>query len=80
MGCYPNKTNPPKYILVERQSIDDEPTVEDFNYTVFAKVKEHLQYTGYLGTERGAFSAVYELKDARYVDVTVLDLEGKSYV
>ena len=79
MGCYPNRVKPPTYILVYRDNGEDEPTVEDFDYTNTGKLSKHVEQSIGLNEEEGAFVAIYELKDARFVTNSILDLEGKSH-
>ena len=79
MGCYPNRVKPPQYILVYRDNIEDEPTVEEFDYTNTGKLSKNVEQSIGLNEEDGAFVAIYELKTARFVTKAILDLEGKSH-
>ena len=79
MGCNPEKIKPPKFIVVYRDSLDEEPLVEDYDYTCIAKPNKALNQMSGLAESVGAFMAIYELRAARYVSKSVLDLGGASH-
>ena len=78
MGCCPNKDYPPEFILVERLSDEDEPTIEDFDYDVGGKLLNQVK-RGPDGSP-GSFIAVYKLVDARFVTTETLDISAKNHI
>lgn len=77
MGCYPSNPDAPKFILVEREHEDDEPTVEDFDYESADSLIYEAERRDTRSSKVGYFKAVYQLITETHITTSVQSSTSK---